>query len=60
MALRELGIPAMGISSLTPKDDVTAAYKQMEADTGTLLVYGALHSFLVPALRLLSWLCSNT
>ena len=42
MGLRQLGIPAMAITSLTPKDDVTAAYQQMEAGTGALLVYGAL------------------
>ncbi len=40
MGLRKLGIPAMAISSLTPKEDVTAAYREIETGTGTRLVYG--------------------
>lgn len=41
LGLRSLGIPAISLSSLTPKEEITAAYKQMELDSDIRFVYGA-------------------
>ncbi|BDA44413.1 ATP-dependent DNA helicase Q1 [Coccomyxa sp. Obi] len=39
LGLRSLGIPAISLSSLTPKEDVTAAYKELESNNGIRFVY---------------------
>lgn len=41
LGLRALGISAMALTSLTPKEELTAAYKQMESDESLRFVYGA-------------------
>ncbi len=42
LGLRSLGIPAISLSSLTPKEDVTAAYKELESNNDIRFVYGGL------------------
>ncbi|EIE26127.1 ATP-dependent DNA helicase [Coccomyxa subellipsoidea C-169] len=39
LGLRSLGIPVISLSSLTPKEEITAAYKQMDSDTDIRFVY---------------------
>ena len=44
MGLRELGIPAIAITSLTPKEDISEAMKELDNSSSSLrLVYGQLH-----------------
>lgn len=41
LGLCSLGIQAISLSSLTPKEEITAAYKQMDSDSDIRFVYGA-------------------
>lgn len=43
--LEQLGIPAISLTSLTPKDDVGEIYKRIESDPNLRLVYGTAASF---------------
>lgn len=42
LGLCSLGIQAISLSSLTPKEEITAAYKRMDSDSDIRFVYGAL------------------
>ena len=54
MGLRELGIPAIAITSLTPKEDISEAMKELDNSSSTLrLVYGEAPSG-APCLLLIS------
>ena len=39
-ALDVLGIPALALTSLTPKEEVAAVYQRLDSDTSLRLVYG--------------------
>lgn len=43
LGLRALGIKALALTSLTPKEQITGMYQQMENDHDVRLVYGACH-----------------
>ncbi len=39
-ALEALGIPALALTSLTPKEEVATVYERLDSDTSLRLVYG--------------------
>ena len=42
LGLSNLGIKALALTSITPKEQITSMYQQMESDKDVRLVYGEL------------------
>ncbi len=40
LGLQEIGVPALALTSLTSKEDQSAAYKRLDTDLDIRLVYG--------------------